>query len=115
VEVLHAVFHGRLVRAGFVVAALHQGQTAGVHAFADFVVFDGGFHIGRALRLDELGFEGGDFLGVVELDDVQGFLRAARVKRGQRQHMRVDLDHVGGEIGDPQRAEIGRLAGAKFQ
>ena len=38
VELLHAVFHRALVRAGVVVAALEQGAPAGVHAQRDLVV-----------------------------------------------------------------------------
>ena len=34
-EVLHAVLHRALVGPGFIVAALHQGLAAGVHAQRD--------------------------------------------------------------------------------
>jgi hypothetical protein len=57
VEVLHAVFHRALVRADLVVAALHQGLAAGVHAQGDLVVLDAGLHVGGLLRLDELALE----------------------------------------------------------
>src|SRR3954462_7237625 len=53
VEVLHAVFHRALVRADFVLAALHQRQPAGVHAQRDLVVLDTGFHVRGLLGLDE--------------------------------------------------------------
>lgn len=48
-EVLHAVFHGALVGAHLVVAALQQGLAARVHAQGDFVVFHTGFHVGGLL------------------------------------------------------------------
>ncbi|MOA23046.1 hypothetical protein D3C78_1436460 [compost metagenome] len=115
VEVLHAVFHRRLIRAGLVHAAQHQGLAAGVHAFGDLIVFDGRFHVGGALGFDEFAFERRDFLGVVELDNVHRFLRALRVQRGQHQHVRVELDHVGRKVRDPDRAEVGRVAFAERQ
>ena len=74
-EVLHAVFHRRLVRANLVGATLHQSQTARVHAFANFVVFDRGFHVGCTLRFDKLALEECDLLGIVELNYIEGFLR----------------------------------------
>jgi hypothetical protein len=55
-----------------------QGLAAGVHALGDLVVFDAGFHVGGLLRLDELALEGGDFLGVVELHHVHGFVVGLR-------------------------------------
>ena len=55
-EMLHAVFHRALVRAELVVAALHQCQSALVHAFSDFIVFHASFHVGGALGFDEIAF-----------------------------------------------------------
>src|SRR5437868_6245157 len=46
-EVLHAVFHRRLIRAGFAHAAPEQRLAPGIHALGDLVVFRAGFHIGR--------------------------------------------------------------------
>src|SRR5690606_20992819 len=51
-EMLHAVFEGALVGARLAGAATHQRQTAGIHAFADFVILDCGLHVGRLLRFD---------------------------------------------------------------
>jgi hypothetical protein len=76
VEVLHAVFHRALVGADLVVAALHQGLAAGVHAQGDLVVLDAGLHVGGLLGFDELALEGGDLLGVEELHHVERLLRA---------------------------------------
>src|SRR5690606_18012441 len=58
VEVLHAVFHGRLVRAHFIASSHHQGSPAGVHTFSDLIVFDRRFHVGGLLGLDEFALEG---------------------------------------------------------
>lgn len=62
-EMLHAVFHGALVGTDFVVTTLQQRTAACVHALADFIVLDSGFHIGRALGFDEIGLKGCDFFG----------------------------------------------------
>ena len=64
------VFHGALVGADFVVATGQQGCAPGVHAFANFVIFDAGFHVGGTLRLDKLALEGLNFFGIEELDPV---------------------------------------------
>jgi hypothetical protein len=53
-------------------AALHQGLAAGVHALADLVVLDAGFHVGGAFGLDEFALEQHDFFRVVELHHVLG-------------------------------------------
>jgi hypothetical protein len=79
-EVLHAVFHLALVRANFIVAALHQRFAAGVHAQRNLVVFDAGFHVGRLLRFDVLALEGVDFFGVEELDDAGHLAQAVLEK-----------------------------------
>ncbi len=77
VEVLHARFHRALIRPDLRFAARHQRAPSGVHAFGDLVVFAGGFHVRGAFRFDELALEERNFLGVVELDDIRGLLRAA--------------------------------------
>jgi hypothetical protein len=104
VEVLHAVFHGALVGADLVLAALEQRQAAGVHALADLVVLDAGLHVGGLLGLDELALEGGDFLGVVELDEVHRPGGADREQRGDDQHVRIPLDHDVRVVGQPDGA-----------
>src|SRR5690606_6322756 len=71
VEVLHAVLHRTLVRAGLVHPAREQRGAPGVHPAGNLVVLDAGFHIGGALGLDEVGLEQGDLLRIVELDDVR--------------------------------------------
>ena len=109
-ELLHAVFHRALVGAALVVAALHQGAPAGVHAQGDLVVLDAGFHVGGLLGLDELALEGVDLLGVVELDDVERLLRPLRMQRRDDQHVRVPLDHHVRVVGEPDRAVLRRLA-----
>src|SRR6185436_20602449 len=63
VELLHAVFHRALVRAGVVVAALDERPPAGVHAQRDLVVLGARLPIRRLLGLDELALEGVDVLG----------------------------------------------------
>src|SRR6266704_3106674 len=68
-EVHHAVFHRRLVRAGVALAALPQGAPAAVHAPGDLVVLDRGLPVSRLLGLDEFALEQHDVFRVVELDD----------------------------------------------
>src|SRR5690606_23879234 len=67
VEVLHAVFHGALVRPRVVVAAIEQHPPARVHAQRDLVVLDGRLHVGGALDFDELALEQRDLFRVIEL------------------------------------------------
>ena len=92
-EVAHAVLHWALVGAGFAVAALEQGAAARVHALANFVVFQAGFHVGGALRLHEFTLESGDFLGVEKLHHVQRLVHAHRKDGGNGEHMRIPLHH----------------------
>ena len=114
-EVLHAVFHGALVGADLVVAALIQGPAAGVHALADLVVLDAGLHVGGLLRLHEFGLEGRDLFGVVELDHVQRPVHRQRVQGRDREHVRIPLHHDVGVVGQPDRAAFGQLAVAVGQ
>ena len=53
-----------------------SARAAGVHALRDLVVLDAGLPVGGLLGLDELALEGGDLLGVEELDHVERLLRA---------------------------------------
>src|SRR5450631_2487220 len=70
VELLHAVFHRRLIRPELVATALPQRAPARFHPFADLVVFGGGFQVGGLFGIDELALEQGNLLRVVELNDV---------------------------------------------
>ncbi len=114
-EVLHAVFHRALVGAHLVVASVEQRPAPRIHALADLVVLDAGLHIGGLLGLDELALEGGDLLGVVELDHVERPRRADRVQRGHGEHVRVPLHHDVGVVGEPDRAALGHAALAVVQ
>src|SRR5688572_11225385 len=53
VELLHAVFHRRLVRARLVVTTLVQGLAARIHTQRDLVVLDAGLEVRGLLSLDE--------------------------------------------------------------
>src|SRR5664279_1439495 len=89
VKLLHAVFHGALVGAEVVLAAFEEGAPAGVHAQRDLVVLGAGLPVRGLLGLDELTLERLDVVRVVELDDVEGLLRALRDQRRDDQHVRV--------------------------
>src|SRR5690349_21043960 len=54
VEVLHAVFHRRLVRPDLAAALREERLAAGVHALGDLVVFLRRFAVRRLLGVDEL-------------------------------------------------------------
>ena len=107
-EVLHAIFHGALVGAHFVVAALVQGRAAGVHALADFVVLDAGFHIGRLLCFDKLTLKGRNLFWVVKLHHVHGLVHAHGEQGGDGQHVRIPLHHDVRVVGEPDGALFGR-------
>jgi len=87
--------------------AVEQGATAGVHALADLVVLDAGFHVGGLLGLDEFALEGCDVLRVVELHHVERLAGADRMQRGDGQHMRVPLDHDVRVVGQPDGTALG--------
>ena len=74
--------------ADFVAAFTHQRVAATIHALADVVVLDRGFHVRGLLRLDELALEEGDVFRVVELDDVRRPVHVARDQRGNDKHVR---------------------------
>ncbi|CFP59684.1 Uncharacterised protein [Bordetella pertussis] len=58
------------------------------------------------MGLYEITLEQRNFLRIVELRDVQSLLRPLGIERREHQHMRVELNHVGGEVGYPDGSEI---------
>ena len=70
-EVLHAIFHRRLVGTRLGKTAAQQRPPPAIHALGDVVVLDRGLHVRGLLGLDEFTLEGDDLLGVVKLDNVQ--------------------------------------------
>src|SRR6478609_8758698 len=57
VKMLHAIFHGRLIRADFAAALREQRVAPRIHPFGDLVVLARGLAIRGLLRRDELGLE----------------------------------------------------------
>ena len=112
---LHPVFHRALVGANFVVATLHQCFATSIHAFGNLVVFDTGLHVGGLLRFNKLAFECNDFLWVVKLHHIEGFVRVDGMQGRNRQHMRIPLDHDVRVISQPNRATVRQLTIAVFQ
>ena len=104
---LHAIFHWRLIRPRFVASKLVKRAPAGIHAERDVVILGRRFHVCRLLRLDELALEKGNFLGVIELDDVARLVDAARDYAADNEHMGVPLDHDVRIDGQPDRAVAG--------
>jgi len=70
----------KFASAHFIVATLHQGFAARVHALGNFVVFDAGFHVGRFLGFYKFAFKGHDFFGVEKLHHVQSLFGADGVQ-----------------------------------
>ena len=103
-EVLHAIFHRRLVWPDLIETLQHQGAPTGIHAQRDLVVFLRRFSVRSLLGGDELALEQHDFFGVIELDHVGGRLRPARNQVRYHQHVRIPLDHDVRVEGEPDRA-----------
>src|SRR6185369_15643220 len=78
VEVLHSVFHRRLIRTLFAAAGAVERVAAGVHPLGNLVVFARSLQVRGLLGVYELAFEERDVLGIVELDDVGGAVYRAR-------------------------------------
>ena len=106
-EMLHAVFHRRLVGADLIDALLHQRPASGVHAQRDLVVFPGRFPVGGLFGVDEIAFEQHDLFRIIKLDDVGGDLRPARNQVRDDQHVGIPLNHDVGIEGEPDRAVFG--------
>ena len=83
-KVLHAVFHGALIGADFVVATLVQGLAAAIHALGNLVVLDAGFHVGGLLGLYELGLKCRDLFGVEKFHHVQRLVHGQGVQGRDR-------------------------------
>ena len=103
-ELLHPVFHRRLVRPDLVSSRVVERAPARIHPFGDLVVLGCSFHVRGLLRVDELALEQSDVLGLVELHDVGGPLDTAREHHAHDQHVRVPLEHDVGVDREPDRA-----------